>query len=549
MYQIGNSFTRLQSSIDFSEVQNLSVVDAACVLGVPPPQFSSVHCPALVNAWHERLQAALEQPVQVELRRGHRRVQILGDAIFDINATGVVCVYGWVFNERDVQELDEIPSNSVVAKGVPYQGFWMTGWRESAFRTLLSINPGKVALCQGYLARVNAQLLELCWTALVQEQVRTSLAQALDLDGELLTIAQSIQRCTQPRIPVRVEDYNHVVACKQQYKTLAREAPQLICLYAMVFDSIEDGVEVTQGIKQLLTSRGISPAMWRLLTRAGTQWMHEFLPYFAPGDQGHVSTHIAFELLKIVQAFGTSELPPTYLIHALLKSGGNPNDPHTYYVERIKDLFALCKRVGHFAETADSTTTLLLQEHADAIFNWACDHIKSVPQATLRRVGLKWLIRAVHAQALLEEKRFSSAQAWEVPHNIVLKRAEFSAVILNSPLAVWQESQTMRHCADKYIDRCARGEMLIVSLRDRQHRHPLATVSFEITASTVSIHKYSGFANQKIDPKVEELIRECRSQLQSQRRALAAEQTDMRLARVNWPAAAQCCASALVQEI
>ena len=75
----------------------------------------------------------------------------------------------------------------------------------------------------------------------------------------------------------------------------------------------------------------------------------------------------------------------------------------------------------------------------------------------------------------------------------------------------------MHHCAATFIERCARGELVMISIRDSRHRHPLATVSFQMPQTRVQVHKFSGFANRRISDGVFELIQDCRRQLQNQR--------------------------------
>jgi hypothetical protein len=94
------------------------------------------------------------------------------------------------------------------------------------------------------------------------------------------------------------------------------------------------------------------------------------------------------------------------------------------------------------------------------------------------------------------------------------------AVILDSPLAIWQEGQAMRHCADKWIAHCAKGDYLMVSLRhadkSRARGRPLATVTFDLRGDAVKLHKIAGFANTLAIPQVRDLAKECLGQLRLQ---------------------------------
>ena len=522
MYQIDNAFTCLQPAIDFSDVTAKPDADTSCVIGSPPPRLAAVHNPALVNDWHRRLTQAVAQPTQTEKRKGRRRVQVLGNAIFDFDGKGEVHAYRWSFNELGLPALVQMPDHTVVAQGVPYQSLWMNGYAAGALRTLQAMHPGQTDECRAYAAWASAELASRCWTNEIQHRARPLITQALALDPQILNIANQIQLTARALVPIRLQEYNHVLSDRTRYLSVAQEAPQLLALYALLATELEPVGEVTQQMKTLLEKHGISPAMWRLLTRDGSQWMNDYLPYFDFERQSAAFT--AIEILQMVQAFGTAHLVPDYLMHALIQLGGNPNFPSARFVSRLNDQFPLCARLGHLATTSDASALAILQEHANAIFQWGSDYLSAVPKQTLRRASLAWLIRTVQAQTLLDKKQREGGQRWAVPTWIYLACSQVSAVILDSPLAVWQEGQTMRHCADNYVNRCASGELLMVSLRHQHHRHPMATVAFSMNGESVSVYKYSGFANQMVSPQVRDLIDICCRQLQPLRRSVSADQ-------------------------
>ncbi|MBV5332899.1 PcfJ domain-containing protein, partial [bacterium] len=265
--------------------------------------------------------------------------------------------------------------------------------------------------------------------------------------------------------------------------------------------------EQTRSMKHYLRERGLGTAVWRLLSRSGTQWINEFLPYFDQDRQP--LSECAIEIVQMATAFGTQHLPPQELLHAL--------------IQRLNDQFGLCKRLGALMARADGATMDLIKEQAMAIFQWGSDHAEEIPDAVMRRITLRGILRRVQAQALLDQKRHAKGRAWSVPYRLALQEPQLSAVVLDSPLAIWQEGQLMRHCADNFVTRCAKGHLLMVSLRDASQRHPLATVSFSMTTPNVQVHKFSGFANRRIADQTYDLIHECRRQLQRQRSSIAQE--------------------------
>jgi hypothetical protein len=310
--------------------------------------------------------------------------------------------------------------------------------------------------------------------------------------------------------------------------TLAKETPQFISLYALLANELDPSNQVTYSMKVFLHENFLGSAVWLLLSRVGTRWINEYLPYFDLHRQSLATS--AIEIIEMAVAFGTDALVPRELLHALIQLGGNLNSSMTNYVSRLNDLFALCKRLGVLAAHADATKLVMFKDNAMAIFQWASSHAEEIPSEVVRRLTLKGMLRRVQAQALLDRKSIEPGQPWAVPFELKFNDPQLSAVVLDSKLAIWQEGQLMRHCANNYGELCASGHLLMLSLRDASHRHPLATVSFLLKSNAVEIHKFSGFANQRISDQTHALIKECQRQLQKQRRKLAANAVNFKMA-------------------
>ena len=78
----------------------------------------------------------------------------------------------------------------------------------------------------------------------------------------------------------------------------------------------------------------------------------------------------------------------------------------------------------------------------------------------------------------------------------------------------------MRHCADSYIEHCAKGEYLMVSIRPAVasgvRRLERSTVGFAKTSKGFVVHNMSGFANAKVGPQVMAIAKDCVHQLDLQ---------------------------------
>lgn len=520
MYLIGNTFTQLKPVIQFDRTSIQKDSSTVCILGDPPAQLAGIHSPGLINAWHAKLLQCLSKPVQTEQRKGHRRVHVLGTAIFDFSADGSLQLFIWDFDENDLITLTELPEHAVAVQGNPYQSIWMARYKLGALRALQQVHPGLQALCQAYVDWAHAELVTRCWTQEVQDAVRYHVAVELDCDADMLEVSSQIQLSAQPRLPLRADVYNNAIRHRADYLKLLVEAPQLIPLYALLAEELgyfdaRKQEEVTARMRNLLLCKSLTPATWRLICREGLAWMAEHLAYFDFGER--TSGSIATDLLVMAQAFGTARWVPPWLLQAILQIGGNPNHPNVDYPARLDDLFPLCARLGHVMAKADETTLALLKERANDIFDWASRNLAQVPKRTLRRANVQWLVRQVDLEAMKKSLKHQGAKPWHVPYRLDLQKHGLSAVVLDSPMAVWQEGQTMHHCADKLIDVCARGRLLMVSLRSEQHPHPEATVAYDMTGDQVQLKFISGLANRLVKPEIRSLAEACCRQLQEQR--------------------------------
>ena len=278
---------------------------------------------------------------------------------------------------------------------------------------------------------------------------------------------------------------------------------------------------MTAWMQQTLVAQGVQPALWRLLCQVGTGWMKEFQAYYRFG--GSDNADVAIDLLKVAQAFGTQQLVPAWLLRAFIQLGGNPNAPSSTITPHVDDLFPLCKRLGHLLAQADAAALALLQERAQDIFCWSADHLVELSAAQVRRATLRGLIRRVDEQHQIEALRHQAQQGWNVPYQLDVKLPDVQAVILDSPLAIWQEGKNMRHCARNYIPLCQRGSLVMVALRHAHRSKSLATVTFSVKHPTVTLHKISGFANALVPAEVRQMAQVCQQQLQAQCRDRGAQ--------------------------
>jgi len=511
MYVINHSFTKLAPAIDFSNV-DIDTQPGWCVLGTPPQHFASVHSASLVNAWYERVSAALAQPVQREVRNGHVRIQVLGTAIFDFDPDGTVELWCWSQEESHHTQLEQLPANQVVVIGSPYQDRWLDFFANGALLRLMDRH-ADLGLVVDYVEWIKQRISTICWGQEVQDQVRESVAQALPFDPEVLMLAQEMAQAGGWSSPLRLSHYNLILQDRDNAREVHSRFAQMIPLYAMLVSQDTVQRPWSQVMRQLLIRRHVCAAMWRLLQREGTQWMTGFLEFY-PADANR--TNVAIELLLMVQAFGTQTLVPAPLLFALMQLGGNPNRRSVSYVYKSDDLYGLCARLGAMLASAYESRRAQIISNAGAIFEWASDHWGKLSERSKRQITWRGLKQRIRFQNERERRGLKDAQSWQVPYTLTLPNPQVQVVVLGSALAIWEEGKLMHHCADKYIADCASGKLLMVSLRQAGRHHPLATATFRLDPGAVSVDNYSGFANHAVTEEVRQWLDLCCRQVQTQ---------------------------------
>ena len=501
-----------------------------------PTKWSGVHNPLLVANWEARVVQALRNPVQVEKHpSGHRHVGVLGDAIYDVSPDGTVQCFAWRYDEEAEAgaHLRAFPDNEIVAMGGPHAGLWMRGYAEGALQWMRKNHPPQLHdLCADYVQWLMKQMLAKHWTPDVAAAVRREVKVALALEPQVQKLAASMCRAQDPEL-VRMSEYNYCLRHRERVERLQQDAPDLALLHSLLYQDLALDREATQAMAAYLEQRGIGRGVWRLLHQEGTQWMRPFLDFY--NILYGAGPSVACDLLLLVQMFGTQELIPFRILHALMAVGGNPNwkRKRPNYAQEFEDLQDLVARMGHFYLVADLPERIKISDNCDAIFNWAIDHWAQRPARSRRTIRLVGLLRLVSQNQKVKELDHRNKEPWNVPWVLETEAPQLEIHVLYSALDVWMESQAMRHCADKYINRCASGEYLMVSIRNarrdgakiNEHRRGVATMGFKRTDTGFVFHEISGFANRKVTPQHLAIAKESLRQLNEQFMHLVSRET------------------------
>jgi len=307
---------------------------------------------------------------------------------------------------------------------------------------------------------------------------------------------------------------------RSRVERLKREAPQLALLHSLLYQDLSLALDPTRAMAEFLEQHGIGRGVWRLLVQRGSEWMRPFLGFYRnPFGEGPA---VAVDLLSFVQMFGTQEILPRPILHTLMAVGGNPNRlrKSPTYAKEYEEIEDMVERVGHLFFDGGPADKIQLLDMCGAIFSWGFDHWAARSERSRRTIRLPGLLREAKAHLRRKELAHRDREPWATPWTLTSCDALFEIQILGNALALWHEAQTMRHCTDNYIERCARGEYLIVAIRpvdsaDGQTRGR-ATAGFVQTTNGFVLHTMSGFANSKVTPQAVVIANDCLRQLNGQ---------------------------------
>lgn len=281
---------------------------------------------------------------------------------------------------------------------------------------------------------------------------------------------------------------------------LIEESPQLLALYRLLEPTLPADGERTEAMRKHLRDRGVRPAMWRLLHRAGTAWMAELRPFYL--RDRHRQPQVAVDILLVTQSFGTDHLVPVWMIKAFMSLSGNPNRPRAAYHSQLGDLYDLAARMGAWVQS--ERLRPVVQEHVHALFNWANEDWSVYRRYDKCRVTLSGLLRRMRLHEQRQLSILATGRPWRIPQGVSLgcRLDGYQAVLLSDAYQLWEESRVMHHCANQFQSACAQGTYFVVSIRPLSGGRPLATVGLRRVDYQVVFDQVTGFANTQVSAPI-----------------------------------------------
>lgn len=189
--------------------------DEVCVFGEPPPRLVEAHHAAFVNGFWMRMVEVMLRPAEVDSSTGMRRVQILGQTIFEFAADGSVDVREWGDPPHwGSNPLPSVCASDVPVTGIPPQAQWIRTFRRG-FRFELrqrTVAPRHVQ--NRYTRWLFERIVRRIGGDFDLGRMHSEIDRALKLDPSAVGVARALVRRAGRRGPATMAEYNHVMRCR-----------------------------------------------------------------------------------------------------------------------------------------------------------------------------------------------------------------------------------------------------------------------------------------------------------------------------------------------
>jgi hypothetical protein len=475
----------------------------APVTGPVPACWAALLDVRHINRYYARITSLVEDPVELETRGGSRRVAVLGQAVFEIDANGFVAAYLWDWVHGEPACL-RAADDQISVGDTPYQWSWLDMFRRGFVVELLHRLGAKdelVPYSHWVFDRFRRKLVAECDLRAMRERVRAALA----LDPLAMQVARRIRLDCQRSRPATLREYNHAIAHLGAYRTLQKEAPNLVPLYAAHAAALttQPPGEPAQRLKRYLAgAHGITDATWALAHRMRPRWLH-LIRDFHEGDVADATA----DVLQVMQEVGCRQAPPRWYLWHLLQLFGNDARRHARYAEFHAPYVRATHRLTALIEAADHEQLRDIREHVYEVLAWIVDDDAQCLRG-ITRAGWPWFKRHAAEWRTHQEKAAAAEPGdWPVPFER-FEAGDHAVVALRNHLELVHEARALKHCVDRFHARCASGMHLVLSVRQAGRERPLATAWLKHEGGRWWLAQLAGTANSIARPVARRLVTE-----------------------------------------
>lgn len=314
----------------------------------------------------------------------------------------------------------------------------------------------------------------------VLRELRRCVRQAVGIDREVLRLAVR-GRSPWDRGIVRDAAFRLAYEHKNVLLKIERETPGPLPLVfyaaeAGVINGIGDGA--VGAVKRALRIEGIPDRVWRILAKSKSN------PFRAKISGRHFEEHwdAAVDYCKWLEVSTLDRAIPAEMLRAIQSREEPGHRTPPLWLMAHGEWPVIRTGLNEYWRRAPEDRERFIAEEFLQVMDWAwTEHPKF--DANQMRAGWRWMLKQARLWAeYVEVMKRCSDLKWDNPVPR-LEHAGLVAVALDTPLALWEEAQALRHCAAIYDEKCAEGTWLVYSIRNREGKR-LASASFKRLAGT-----------------------------------------------------------------
>lgn len=475
----------------------------------PPKSLVHLHRPARISAIWQHVLTLLRSPVEVHrLTDGTVVFNILGSAVLIRNSDGFLTPYLWCLQALDQPYLQITDDTAVVLRHMPWRWIWlervlgfamMEYAAELGFLHIKATDQELRAYSDWFKRVIRKSITRHADMA----RVRRRIAGAFALDPESLRLASFGVPRGKVWSMTTVADYNRAYLLRDYLLQLEQDAPNLSPLYLALCNLIDhhEDAERVQLLKSSLLLNGFKESHWRFISKCNGRLLLPMRYVY----RGQDTCGETLDYLRIVCDLGFRKQIPEPLLITLFSVWGNPAQRSGSYAKE----YAVHRCYPHIMRLAaaryGSVDFDLLEDELLAIVRWAWD-VKLTLTKEQRRQGWSWLLKKARAHLVaVEAKERGQSVNWAVPaqeHTVGPYQLRF----LESSYDLWEESQVMRHCIDRYVNDCREERVRIASVTCNQRR--VATAMFDWQGDRLDLVEVAGKANRPVSNALRSCLRE-----------------------------------------
>jgi hypothetical protein len=179
-----------------------------------------------------------------------------------------------------------------------------------------------------------------------------------------------------------------------------------------------------------------------------------------------------------MDGLGVMKTPPAWLSQALFAEWGNAGARRLSYLALMTPAMSNLRHLTTLAQAEFSHPDASKEQLINVVVHWLTESTTRALTRTQRQGGWQYLLReATRFQRQREEMALAQAVAWDVPFEAI-QVGTFQLVGMASSAQLIEEGRRMRNCAASWLDKCASGSDMLVSVRDGESRR-VATASYQ----------------------------------------------------------------------